>query len=119
MFINFSNHPSGSWSEAQLSAAQAYGHILDIPFPTVQPDASEEEIRKLADKIQSDITSKKPTVVLCQGEMTLMFEVVKRLIQKNISVVAACSKRCATEAYINGEMVKISSFKFVQFRKFN
>lgn len=40
MFVNFTNHPSGSWGAAQRRAAQVYGEILDLPFPDVPPALS-------------------------------------------------------------------------------
>ena len=44
MFVNFTNHPSGSWGAAQRRAAQVYGEILDLPFPDVPPTLSAAEV---------------------------------------------------------------------------
>ena len=35
MFINFTNHASSKWSDAQLQAAKEYGSIVDIQFPSL------------------------------------------------------------------------------------
>lgn len=50
MFVNFTNHPSGSWGAAQRRAAQVYGEILDLPFPEVPPALSAAEVAALADE---------------------------------------------------------------------
>ena len=36
IFVNHTNHPSARWSAEQISAAQVYGEILDMPFPAVR-----------------------------------------------------------------------------------
>ena len=57
MFINFSNHPSQIWSREQTDAARGYGAIVDVPFPAVPPDASEEEIQGMAEQSCMQIAS--------------------------------------------------------------
>ena len=39
MFINFTNHPSAQWSAEQKAAAQAYGEVIDLAFPAIDPAA--------------------------------------------------------------------------------
>lgn len=41
MFINFTNHPSAQWSAEQKAAAQAYGEVIDLAFPAIDPAADE------------------------------------------------------------------------------
>ena len=77
MFVNFTNHPSGSWSAAQRRAAQVYGEILDLPFPDVPPTLSAAEVAALADEWAARILALRPACVLCQGEMTLTTRVVR------------------------------------------
>lgn len=48
IFINFSNHPSGRWDVKQKKASEQYGRIVDIPFPMVPAQASQEEVGILA-----------------------------------------------------------------------
>ena len=67
MFVNFTNHPSGSWSAAQRRAAQVYGEILDLPFPDVPPTLSAAEVAALADEWAARILALRPACVLCQG----------------------------------------------------
>lgn len=71
MFVNFTNHPSGSWGAAQRRAAQVYGEILDLPFPDVPPALSAAAVAALADEWAARILALRPACVLCQGEMTL------------------------------------------------
>jgi len=119
MFINFTNHPSSNWSQAQLSAAQNYGEIIDIPFPTVDPNKDENYINSLADSFVAEMIRHIPTAVLCQGEMTLAFAVARKLSALGIAIFAASSQRIVREAIgEKGETVKRSEYSFVKFRKY-
>jgi hypothetical protein len=61
----------------------------------------------------------KPAAVLCQGEMTLAFAVVAKLVEMKIVVLAACSKRVASEATDNdGRIIKTAEFKFTRLRRY-
>lgn len=113
-FINFTNHPSDHWDERQKRASEAYGKIIDIPFPNVDPKASEEEIVSLGDEYIKRILEKQPTCVLIQGEFTLCFYMISKLIKKGIKVVSACSVRNIIEK----DGVKISRFEFVKYREY-
>ena len=118
-FVNFSNHPSESWNEQQKTEAEKWGEIVDVPFPNVQPEASCEEIRNMAESCVEKIQEYYPTAVMCQGEFTLTYWVVKLLKERKITVVSACSKRQVTEENReNGVTCKKSVFKFVQFREY-
>lgn len=113
-FINFTNHPSDKWDDKQTEAAEIYGKIIDVPFPAVNPKASEEDIKQLAKQCIEQIIKLQPSCVLCQGEFTLSFYVVNKLKLKGIKVVSACSERNVVE---QGEK-KIAVFRFVQFREY-
>ena len=118
LFINFSNHPSSGWGEDQLLAAKALGEVVDIPFPMVKPDATPEEIDKLASECVESILNRgngRPLVVHVMGEMTLSHTVVMLLHgYVNVSCVASTTERKVTE--VDGK--KVSEFHFVQFRKY-
>lgn len=119
MFVNFTNHPSGSWGAAQRRAAQVYGEILDLPFPDVPPALSAAAVAALADEWAARILDLHPACVLCQGEMTLTFRVVRLLQAQGVAVVAACSERrtlCLTDA--DGCTRRTSEFRFVRFRAY-
>lgn len=120
MFINFTNHPSGLWSKAQLDAASTYGKIVDLPFPNVPPQFSEEEVQRMAAEYLDKILAMKPSAVLCQGEMTLTCLMAHRLLTAGIPALAACSER-RTEEQVNpdGSTQKVSVFVFCRFRAYS
>ncbi len=119
MFVNCSNHRSTLWCEKQLVAANEFGEVVDVSFPSVDPICDEEEIKMLARKLVDKIIKLKPDVVMCQGEFTLTYAVVNMLKEEGIVVVAACSQRSAVEK-INedGKSERISIFEFVKFRRY-
>lgn len=49
VFINLTNHLSKYWGEQQKKEAHKYGVIVDIPFPNVPAEATEDDIRRLCD----------------------------------------------------------------------
>lgn len=116
MFVNFTNHPSELWGEKQTYEARKFGKIIDIPFPEVDPYADEDMIEELSEKYLQKIITLKPSRVLCQGEFTLVYSIVNKLKlrDKNISVVAACSRR---NVVYSGAEKKVK-FEFVQFREY-
>lgn len=118
-FINFSNHSSMYWNEKQKSAANEWGPIIDVPFPSVKADASKQEISQLAEQAVSEILKHNPKAVMCQGEFTLSYTVICLLKKKGIKVVSACSDRVTTEEHLDdGTMVKHAQFNFVKFREY-
>ena len=79
MFINFTNHPSAQWSAEQKAAAQAYGEVIDLAFPAIDPAADEAALDSLASAYAARILHMNPDAVLCQGEFTFVYRVVLRL----------------------------------------
>ncbi len=119
MFINHTNHPSEFWNQDQITAASAYGEIIDIPFPVIDPHWDDEEIDKLVLQNGGIIEEKHPDMVLCQGEFIYAFRLIEYLKRRGIKVVAACSERVAREKQNeDGTVVKESVFRFVQFREY-
>ncbi len=118
-FINYTNHPSANWSEAQRQAAQIYGEIMDMDFPEIEPQWDEEQVASLACQQAEEIIALKPAAVLVQGEFTFSYALISLLQQAGIRVLAACSQRC-TESVINEkqETIRCSVFKFVRFRQY-
>ena len=105
-FINHTNHPSARWSAEQISAAQAYGEILDVAFPAVQKNLEK-------------ILAREPAVVLCQGEFNYTFAMVECLKASGVKVVAATSERATVEEILSdGSTRQISIFRFVQFKEY-
>lgn len=116
-FINFSNHPSGLWSDEQISAAKQYGEIIDIPFPAISPEAIKEDLDIISkDAIQQIINSHlPPSTVHIMGEMTLTFALVTELKALGYTCLASTTER-KVEINENGD--KVVHFEFVQFREY-
>ena len=109
MFINFTNHPSDNWGEKQLLEAKKYGEIKDLAFPQIDPNSTSQEIQLQAKQYVEQITSLHPKAVLVQGEMTFTYNIV----------LCACSARVAHEEHLDdGQIIKNSIFKFIQFREY-
>ena len=116
LFINLSNHPSSGWKEEQLNAARAFGEIVDMAFPAVDPTATREQVQALAAHCVTDILALGgiEVTVHVMGEMTLTYHIVKGLKRHGIRCVASTTERIATE--VDGKSV--SEFRFVQFREY-
>lgn len=118
-FINCSNHTSSSWNQKQIEEAEKWGAIQDYQFPCVDADATEEEVRLMAERVIRDLIRLEPDAVMCQGEFTLTYNIVKGLKKMGIPVVSACSKRITEEeVQTDGSTKKISYFRFVRFRQY-
>lgn len=118
IFINHSNHPSANWSQEQKEAALAHGDIVDMPFPELHADYTEQQISEAVQKSLDKILALAPAAVLCQGEFTYTYSLVRLLKERGIKVLAACSERRAHEKWEDGVSCKVSYFKFVQFREY-
>ena len=119
MFINHTNHASVKWSAAQKEAAQAWGEIVDLPFPDIGADWDEERVAKLAEESVARLIEKKPRAVLCQGEFTYVYHLVNLLRAAGVTVLAAASRREAVEEQAeDGSVRKISRFVFTRFREY-
>ena len=118
MLINFSNHPSALWEQPQLEAAKEYGEIKDFPFPSVAPEADDENIQQLADHYVHELltfSKKQHITVHIMGEMTFTYKVVSQLKELGIECIASTSLR---DAEITTDGKKISNFQFVRFREY-
>lgn len=119
MLLNCSNHVFENWSEEQLKVASQWGEIIDYPFPQVPAIADEVYISKQADDIVKDIRSMQPSVVMCQGEFTLSYMIITKLLESGIKVIAACSERKTDEViFADGHVEKRVVFQFIRFREY-
>lgn len=119
MFINLSNHKSVTWSKEQKESAEKWGEIIDYPFPNVWPDADEKDIAAMGEKIVGELMEKDAKAVMCQGEFTLSYTIIRKLKEKGIPVFAASSERVVEEQVLeDGTVEKISKFRFVRFREY-
>lgn len=119
MFVNFSSHSSCEWSSKQRNEARKFGEIVDIAFPDVAPEAEEQQIEETAAAYAAKIIAMKPDVVMCQGEYSLTFHVVLRLLSAHIRVVCACTERCAICTHNETDTKIESLFSFVKFRNYS
>lgn len=119
LFLNLSNHSSDKWSKAQLDAARAYGEVVDMPFPEIDPGATTEEIHKLAeeyaDRITSSYLGRDLMTVHLMGEMTFTFRLVTLLHARGVRCVASTTQRKTIE--LEGGK-KESIFEFQAFREY-
>lgn len=110
--INLSNHPSSKWSQAQLNAC--CNPVIDIPFPNVPPDATDEYIAIMANTLFLQIEQLEDMEIHVMGEMTLTFYLVHLLLENGYTVFASTTNRNVVEK----DGVKSVVFEFCQFRNY-
>ena len=118
IFINYTNHPSDKWAEAQKEAARQYGEIVDLPFAAVAPDKGDEEVERLAEtelnKILGMAADKEATVHI-MGEQTLTCALIQKLQARGIRCVASTSERTVK---VIDDKTRVVEFNFVRFREY-
>jgi len=118
IFINLSNHPSSSWTEAQKLEAAGYGEIRDWPFPVIPPEIDSDAVEAMAESYLQKILELSGTAVVTihlMGELTFCYKLINLLQENKVKVVASTTKRNVAE-FENG--VKQSSFIFQRFREY-
>lgn len=121
MFINLSNHPSYKWNDKQIQTAQQqFGEVKDIPFPNIPPSATTEEVQQMVDRYVQQIqqlvkATHRPFAVHVMGEMTFVYNFVKRLHGLDIPCVASTTERNTID---NPDGSKTFKFDFIQFRAY-
>lgn len=119
MLINCTNHPYEIWNEAQRKASTAYGEVLDIPFPQIDPKWTIQDLRKLTEEYSAKIQAHAPDCVMVAGEFTFAFMLVDKLLSDGIKVVCSCSRRMTVEVKKDdGTNEKQSVFLFEGFREY-
>lgn len=114
-FVNLTNYPSDTWSEALRAAAlELATTIKDVPLPEVAPSATSEEISARADRVVEQLPPG-CTHALVMGEFTLTFALVQRLEAQGVQCFAAAGERIE-EATPHGRCV--SRFEFRGFRRY-
>jgi hypothetical protein len=115
MLLNLSNHPSANWSEKQINVGiTKYGQIIDLAFPQIDPEGSDEDIEMLVAKYFQKILNLQPKAVHIMGELVFTHKLVNSLKSVGIVCVASTTNRNTIEK--NG--TKTSVFEFVQFRDY-
>ena len=116
MLLNLTNHPSANWSEEQKNTAiHQYDSVQDLPFPQIDPNATSDDLEKLAEEYEHKIRKLDAKAVHIMGEMTFTFKLVTRLKAIGIPCVASTTERIVQER--NNE-AKVSIFRFVSFREY-
>ena len=119
MLLNCTNHPYEIWNKPQREAAAAYGDVVDLPFPAVDPHASPEELRRLVREYGRRIMALHPDTVLAAGEFTFLFMLVDLLLRNRIPVICTCSGRMTRETKNpDGSNSKEVLFVFEGFREY-
>lgn len=116
MLLNLSNHPSSQWSQAQLVAAKVYGDVIDIPFPSIDPYASEADIAVLVEDFFHLVKSMggvEDLTIHLMGEFSFTYALLCRLRQDGYNCIVSTSARNV----IMKEGIKEVIFEFVRFRK--
>lgn len=119
MFINFTNHPSSVWENSQIEAAEVFGQIVDMEFPSVDGRGDEHYIAGLVSQYVSRIRELSPnsegTVIHIMGEMTFTCAMVNSLQQNGYICVASTTERNVT---LLGDGSKKVQFQFIRFRRY-
>ena len=119
MFINCSNHPSNTWSDRQITASQEYGEIYDLPFPSIEPDWTADDLRSVVDEYTEKIQALRPAAVFVVGEFSFVFMLIDRLKSIGICVLCSRSRRIAVEERgSDGSITKKSIFQFECYREY-
>lgn len=119
MLINCTNHPYEIWTDTQKKAAEIYGEVLDLPFPHIEPEFTDQDLRKLTDDFVNKIKKYSPSAVMVAGEFTFAFMLVDKLLRDNVKVICSCSRRMTIEIKKDdGTNEKKSIFQFERFREY-
>lgn len=117
MLINLSNHPSSLWSSEQLKAAEQYGDIVDVPFPNVDPYATEHALSSLVAeyyaKVES-IGSPNEVIVHLMGEFCFTYSMLNLLKKHGYKCIASTTNR----RVVLEDGIKKVYFDFCTFRKY-
>jgi len=133
MLLNLSNHASANWSAAQIQAAKkSFGEIRDVPFPAIAPNVdlntiialTQEYVHKCqafikpqATSNEQPATSNEPpaSAIHVMGEMTFVYQFVKRATAAGLRCVASTTERIAVD---HPDGSKTSEFHFIRFRDY-
>ena len=118
LLLNFSNHPAKNWGKSQLAAAEKYGKIIDIPFPSIDENADTRSIGTLANEYMQKIESYgsyKNVTVHIMGEQTFLYSMLHRLQSAGYCCIASTTKRVSEEL---PDGSRKATFAFAKFREF-
>ncbi len=93
---------------------------MDLPFPEIEPDASEDTVIEMADLFLGKIldllkdSHESLNAVHLMGEMTFCFALGTLLLGKGIPCVASTTRR----EVVQDGLSKTSIFNFCRFRRY-
>lgn len=116
ILINHTNYPSERWSEAQRAR---FTEIIDLPFPNIDPCASQDEVRDIVKVSYKAIVEIAQNIdydeigICLQGEFSYCYSLFLALYHNfNIAVYIPTTERKAIEK----DGAKTSVFEFVRWR---
>ncbi len=117
MLINYSNHPSSTWSRRQREMAQKlYGEVIDEAFPHIDPEWDEERLLQFAEGEFLRLFKKYGAEVTyhVMGELNFCHLFVQFCHKSGIRCVASTTVRDVKEK----DGVREIRFHFVRFREY-
>lgn len=120
MLLNLTNHPHRQWPDKQMEDARSHwGQVQDFPFPNVPPDWDDKQLLQASRKTAEEAIGLHPDAVLCQGEMSMTYAIVRALQESGIPAYTATTHRKAEETKNpDGTVSKKSEFCFIRFRRY-
>ncbi|MDD3940833.1 MAG: hypothetical protein PHQ01_04660 [Candidatus Pacebacteria bacterium] len=119
MLINFSNHPTSTWSKRQMETAIAqFDEVVDFPFPQIDPESSTEQIKILAQQLFDELIDsydKENITIHLMGELSIVYQLVNLFKKADIPCVVSTTKR-EVEELPDGSINSL--FRFVKFRAY-
>ncbi len=121
LLVNLSNHPYKDWSEGQKRAAEKYGEVQDMAFPSIDPakKITDKDIKEIAAaqvaEIKNRCTERRVTVHI-MGEMSYTFYVVSQLRSFGVRCICSTSERDVDD--LGGGEKKVA-FHFKRFRDYD
>lgn len=122
-FVNLSNHPVATWSDAQREAAIALGHgvpcDLEGAMPLVAPEAGTDAVWALADVLTERALAQGARGAMVSTDFTLTCALVERLEARGVRCYAATTARRSSERVReDGSVERTMVFRFVRWRAY-
>jgi len=121
-FVNLSNHPISSWSQAQLDAATAlgFGSPVEVAggMPQVEPDADTAAVERMAEELANQVSAMGARGAHVATDFGLTVALVGQLQARGVRCFAATTARDAEESTADGAVTKTSMFRFRRWREY-
>lgn len=122
-FLNLSNHPVATWSDAQREHAAALGHgspcELAGAMPLVPPEADSAAVWALAREVAARAIAQGARGAMVSTDFTFTWALVCVLEAAGVRCYAATTRREVTELRrSDGASEKTAVFRFVRWRAY-